>query len=356
MQGFYGNVPIADTEAVMVKVKIIDVAREAGVSKSTVSRVLNKDKAVSEQSRKAVNEAIKKLNYTPSYFAQGIRTRRTKTVAMLVPEYSNYFYSEMFLGAEDAALKHKYMVLVCSTLRHAKSEIGYIKELLSRSVDGIIYNTYRTSEDTLNYLNEISKSVPVVIMNPNSDENANFSYVYTDGFDSTRQAVHYLYEKGRHDIGYLKNLASINITDDRFQGYLMGMKDCGLPVEDSFIYQIDDEAEPDYIALGRKAAQKIIRSKKRPDALLAAIDMLAIGCIKEFNAHGIKVPDEINMIGFDNVSLCELIEPSLTTISQPTRLLGQRAVEIIIDKINGKAVDQRTVFNGKLIVRESTGC
>lgn len=341
----------------MVKVKIIDVAREAGVSKSTVSRVLNKDKAVSDKSRRAVKEAIKKLNYTPSYFAQGIRTRRTKTVAMLVPEYSNYFYSEMFLGAEDAALKHKYMVLVCSTLRHAKSEIGYIKELLSRSVDGIIYNTYRTSEDTLDYLSKISESVPVVVMNPSKGENGHFSYVYTDGYESTRKAVHYLYEKGRHEIGYVRNVESINITDDRFEGYLMGMKDCGLPVDERFIYHVDDEGgEPDYIALGRQAAKKIIDQDKRPDAILTAIDMLAIGCIKEFNAQGVKVPEDINIIGFDNVSLCELIDPSLTTISQPTRLLGQRAVETIIAKIDGRETDERAIFDGKLIIRESTGC
>ena len=121
---------------------ILDVAREAGVSKSTVSRVINNEGTVKPATRKAVEDAIEKLGYFPSYFAQGMRTGFTKTIAMVVPEYTNPFYQEMFRGVEDVALKYGYMVFVCNTERHTVSDVEYTRELLKRNIDGIIYNTY----------------------------------------------------------------------------------------------------------------------------------------------------------------------------------------------------------------------
>ena len=126
---------------------IFDVAKEAGVSKSTVSRVINNDECVKKETRDAVNAVIKKLNYSPSFMAQAIRTRKTHTIAFMIPEYSNIYYGEMFRGVEDIALEHGYMVLVCNTERHAMNEVEYAQELLKRNIDGIIYNTYRIKDD-----------------------------------------------------------------------------------------------------------------------------------------------------------------------------------------------------------------
>lgn len=337
-------------------VKIIDVAKMAGVSKSTVSRVLNGEASVKESTRVAVQEAIEKLDYSPSYFAQGIRTRKTHTIAMLVPEYSNFFYSEMFQGAEDVALMNGYMVLVCSTLRRADSELAYIRELLRRNVDGIIFNTYAVNDETMEFLKRISDDLPIVLMNRLLSDDDRFSYVYTDGFAATRSAVSYLAERGHRSIGYIRNVRNISITEDRFEGYLAGMKDCGLPVDPAFLYQMEEPVDPnpDYIDLGRRIGARIAASSKRPDALLSVIDMLAIGCIKECRRQGMRIPEDMSVVGFDNVSLSQLVEPELTTIAQPTRKLGQKAAQIIIDRINGKTTEANVAFAGELIVREST--
>jgi DNA-binding LacI/PurR family transcriptional regulator len=335
-------------------IKIVDVAKEAGVSKSTVSRVLNHEKTVKDSTRIAVEQAIEKLNYSPSYFAQGIRTRKTKTIAMLVPEYSNFFYSEMFRGAEDIALKHQYMVLVCSTMRHSKSELEYIQELLRRNIDGIIYNTYAADPRVVEYLESISEEVPIVMMNRPISKSKNISYVYTDGYNSTRNAVQYLFEHDCRKIGYLRNKLEISIIEDRYEGYLQGLKDCGLQASEQYVYRFEQVGEPDYIQLGREAASYISKQKDRPDALLTAIDMLAIGCVQQFKQEGTNVPQDVKIIGFDNVALCELVDPALTTIGQPTRKLGQKAAETIIAKINGKAVKDISIFEGELIVRKTT--
>ncbi len=337
-------------------VKIIDVAKASGVSKSTVSRVMNNDPAVKESTRLAVQEAIEKLRYSPSYFAQGIRTRKTKTIALLVPEYTNYFYAELFRGVEDIALMHHYMVLVCSTQRHVDAEVEYIKELLRRNIDGIIYNTYNMSDSAMSYLHSVSKEVPIVVMNKMPEGDENFAYVYTDGVEATKKAVQYLFERGRRQIGYVRNAENISITNDRYQGYISGMEACGLEINPAFIYQAKQTtgADSDYMQLGRGIGAQIAASTIKPDAVLATIDMLAIGAVKELTQHGVKVPEEISVIGFDNINMCEMIDPELTTIAQPTREMGQTAAKIIISRIMKEPVQNRVVMDGELIVRKST--
>ena len=335
-------------------VSIFDVAKEAGVSKSTVSRVVNREGYVREETRKAVEDAIQRLGYSPSYFAKGIRTGKTNTIAMMVPEYSNIFYTEMFRGVEDIALKYGYMVLMCNTERHSTSEIEYTKELLKRNIDGIIYNTYHKDDNVSAYLREISDTLPVVFMNKIFDASENVSYVCTDGFSSTRKAVHYLFNQGRRKIGYVKNSEDISVIEDRYQGYLQGLQDCGLTPEEKWVYQLRRENEPDYIRLGGDAARYYISLSDRPDSILTATDMIGIGCIKEFNAAKISIPKDISIVGYDNISLGNLIEPALTTISQPIRKLGQTAAEIIFAKINGEKINDKVVFEGALIVRQST--
>ena len=333
---------------------IFDVAKEAGVSKSTVSRVINGETKVKKETKDAVEAAIKKLNYSPSYMAQAIRTRRTHTIALVVPEYSNIFYTEMFRGVEDIALKYGYMVMVCNTERHARSEIEYTNELLKRNIDGIIYNTYRTDDEMADYLRHISERIPIVYMNKTLGDDENYVCVYTDGFKSSRKAVQYLIDKGKHKLGYVMNSEDVSIIEDRFEGFVQGLKDYGLELNKKWVYRVQRENEPDYIKLGRDATKYYASLKERPDGILTATDMLAIGCVKGFNESRIKVPDEISVIGFDNIFVSALIDPPLTTIAQPVRKMGQAAAEILISTLQGKKTQNKVVFEGKLIVRETT--
>lgn len=250
---------------------IFDVAKEAHVSKSTVSRVVNRDPAVKPETREAVEAAIRKLDYTPSYFAQGIRTKQTKTIAMLVPEYTNMFYGQMFNGVEDVASRHGYMVLVCST-GSAASEKDYIQRLLQRNIDGIVYNTYDTGSDLIGYLEELSRDIPIVFMDEAIGKRRNVLSVYTDGYGSTRAAVRYLAERGCREIGYIRNVDSISATEFRFEGYRQGLLDCGLAFLPQHVYQCPVEREVDYMKAGMKAGAYYAGLGRRPDAVMAAID------------------------------------------------------------------------------------
>lgn len=334
---------------------IIDVAREAGVSKSTVSRVLNRTGPVKAETKAAIDAAMKKLEYSPSYFAQGIRTGRTHTIAMLVPEYSNIFYSEMFQGAEDVALKNGYMVLVCNTERSSTSELEYTRALIRRRVDGIIYNTYENNPKMVEFLKDISRNIPVVFMNRVFSDPKDFSYVCTDGFNSTRKAVQYLYQRGKRKIGYIRNVKQIDVVNERYEGYLMGLKECGLPYNEKWIHQEECRNHTsDYIKLGCMAGSYFAGLDDRPDAVLASVDLIALGCVKQLKECQVQVPKDINVVGFDNLFLDEIYEPALTTIGQPIRELGRHAAQIIISKINGNPVNSQVLFDGKLILRGTT--
>lgn len=335
-------------------VTIFDVAREAHVSKSTVSRVVNKDPAVKAETRRAVEEAIRKLNYAPSYFAQGIRTGQTKTIAMLVPEYTNMFYGEMFNGVEDVAVRHGYMVLVCNT-GNASSEKEYIEQLLQRNIDGIVFNTYNTESALIGYLENLSVEMPIVFMDEAIGKRLNVCAVYTDGYSCTRKAVDYLVRRGCREIGYIRNVNSIRATESRFEGYRQGLRDHGLQFAPEFVYQCPVDAEPDYIKAGIRAGEYFSRLERKPDAIMAAIDLLAIGCVTQLCNCGIRVPEDISVIGYDNIALGEVSRPAITTISQPTREMGRVAARMVIEQLQNHRIEaKKQVFEGSLIVRQTT--
>ena len=334
---------------------IFDVAKLAHVSKSTVSRVVNGDVRVKPETRQAVEEAIKELQYSPSYFAKGIRTGQTNTIALLVPEYSNMFYGEMFNGVEDTAINEGYMVMVCNT-GNVISEKDYIQKLMKRKIDGMIYNTYEVKPGIIRYLKQISEEIPVVFMDEIIGTRENVSSVYTDGYFSMINGVRYLKNTGCCKIGYIRNEDSIQATESRFQGFKKGLEECGLTFSPEFVYQCPVEKETNYIKAGMRAGDYFADMKEnRPDALMAAIDLLAMGCVNQLKSRGIVIPDEISVMGYDNISLGELTQPPLTTIGQPIRKMGQIAARMLIDQIRtGEQEKTKKIFEGELVIRQTT--
>jgi LacI family transcriptional regulator len=335
---------------------IWDVAKIAGVSKSTVSRVINKSGSVKEDTQIAVNDAIKKLNYSPSYFAQGIRTGKTRTIALLVPDHSNTFYNEMLRGVEEVMLKHDYMTLVCYTVKCPSREINYGKELVKRNVDGIIYNTYEKNKKSFDYFLNLSKSMPVIFMDNIAPPNENVSFVLTEGRESTKKATLYLYNKGCRRIAYLRVPPKISVINQRFEGYSEGIFESGVGFDEKLVYNSDvNGGESSYIEMGINGARYLMSLENPPDAIMASIDTMAIGAIKYLKSAGYSVPGDVKVIGYDNIDLCTLIEPTLTTIAQPIYRLGTEAANILINKIKGESsIKDQIVFDAELIIREST--
>lgn len=326
---------------------IYDVAKMAGVSKTTVSKILGGNKNVRPATLEKVNAAIKALDYVPSCFAQGMRKTGTKTIAVLLPEQYNYGYMELLAGIERCAHRNGYMTFVCSTGREGEYEAKYLREAVRRKADAILYFSYRRNEKSLEYLQRISKETAVVVMdNVLIDEK--LDVVRVDGFRLTKNAIQYLSEKGCKKIAYIKGLDGYDATGERYRGYVQGLAECGLAFDENLVASAEFTMEGGY-----EAARGLMA--KKPDAVLAATDMLALGALDYMKTAGIRVPKDVRVVGFDNISLCMWSRPRLSTISQNQKKVGETAAQRAIARIlaPGRACEE-LILDGELILRETT--
>ncbi|MCF7946166.1 MAG: LacI family transcriptional regulator [Spirochaetia bacterium] len=329
---------------------IRDIAKLSGVSKSTVARALNNDGYVKEATRVKIERAVKELDYTPNYMARGMRTNKSSTIGLFIPDYANPFYPELFRGIESVTREAGYVNLVCHTDEQADRELFYIEELIKRQIDGIIFCTYNRNDKSREFLEEIEKKTPIVFMDP-VFRDLGFSTVVSDGYFGTKMAVEHLYGLGCRNIAYIKGPKIHAVTHERYQGYRDGLKEYDLKFRETSVYETSDFR----MESGGKAAAFFIEGGTIPDAIIAATDVLAIGALKELRKRRVSVPEQIKVIGFDNISLAELVEPSLTTVAQPIHQLGVRAAQLLIEQIGNRNVPrQQVVLSCDIVKREST--
>jgi DNA-binding LacI/PurR family transcriptional regulator len=247
------------------------------------------------------------------------------------------------------------MVLICNTGMEVDRELNYIKKLVGRKIDGIVYNAYTLSQRNIDTLKAMSENTPVVFMDHVFKRRDKISYVVTEGTESTCASVSYLRRQCRRRIAYNKIGPRITVLENRFKGYLKGLDNFGLEADKSLVYEPNPKtpAEMNHISLGAAAGAYFASMPNPPDAIIAAVDTLAIGCMKELKKRGVKIPDDMALVGFDNISLCELVEPALTTIAQPIDKIGAEAARIIIDKLEGVKSPDKIVFPGELVIRQS---
>ncbi len=332
---------------------IWDVAKLAGVSKSTVSRVMNNG-SVSEEARKAVLDAIKKLNYQPSCFAKNIRTQKSMTIAFMIPDASNFFYTEMFKVIEQVAYEREYMVILCDTQNSTEAELAYAEKLLQRRIDGLIYCTYKMDKEAQNYFVSLSRKLPVVFADYSFRIYEDISLVATEGYTSSRDAARFLYHKGCRHIAYINFPKDVQVTYPRYEGYLKGLEDCGLAPDPNLVYFPPCERTMSARDMGFNGAKHLLSSGVKVDAIMTAADPIAMGAIKYLKFQGVKMPEQIKVVGFDNNEVCEIIDPMLTTIAQPISKIGTTAAQILFNKIGGSTSEERVLFEGELVQRDST--
>ncbi len=304
---------------------ILDVAKVAGVSKSTVSRFLNGQGSINSEAVELIKNAIRELNFTPNHFAQGMRTSKTSTIGVIIPDYANPFYPELLRGIEDYARTHGYMTQLSNTDANPELEYQHLENMVNRQMDGIVLCSYNRNKKDMDFLVEIAKKIPVVIMDPLVKKEP-LSYVITDGLHATIDAVNYLISIGRKRIGYIKGPNRLLSTNERFEGYKRALEMNAIPFDKSLVYEADFSLKSGY-----SAAEWFIAKGLPIDALMAATDLMAIGALEACNNRGVLIPNQLAIVGFDNISLCKLVEPTLTTIAQPISQLGANAAQIIID-------------------------
>lgn len=324
---------------------IQDVAQKAGVSVATVSRVFNNPSTVAKKTKLRVDQAINELNYEPSVLGRNLRNSESKLLLVLIPSISNPFYTEIINGIEDTAIGLGYNILLCETDSNPQRESIYFNLIRNRLADGII-----SMDPTVNKtkLNELADQYPIVQCSE-YDEDAKISYVTINNELAAYHAVKHLIKIGQKKIALINSDEKFLYARERRAGYQKAMTEFGLTIEPEWVYNTDSLDFED----GKRAMRWLLDLPVRPTAVFAVSDILAIGALKEINMTGLKIPEDVALIGFDKIAFSNMTHPTLTTIAQPMYEMGCTSANMIVKKIKGKEVES-IILDHELVIREST--
>lgn len=330
-------------------ISINDIAKYAGVSKSTVSRILNDKGKFSKDTRDKVLQIVKKLNYSPSMVARSLRNRTTKAVGLLLPDIVNPFFPEIMKGVEHVASENGYVVILCSSNEDSEKEFMYFHMFENRWIDGIIYSGVTgTEEETRNIRLILEQEIPVVLMD-REIEDYFASVVMIDNERAAYDATTYCLELGHKRIGFIAAPLKVKIFAKRLEGYRRALQKYGIEFDPSLVVEEDLT-----IKSGSKAAKQLVARRDPPTAIFASNDLMAIGAMKEIQGEGLRVPESISIVGFDDIPTASLVTPALTTIAQPKYEMGVEAMNLLIRMIEKKGASKsKIVLDTRLVVRKS---
>ena len=328
-----------------------DVAKKAGVSFITVSRVINNKGYVKKETREKVLKTIKELNYYTNHIGQALRNKRVNTIGIIIPEPPNVpvhgmeFYNLLMQGIDRSTMAHHYDILL-STCKQNIAGVDYFRLYFQHKIDGLILFI-----PDMRYLNveEITKrNIPCVIIGERP-EDVNVSFVDSENFDGMFHVTDYMISRGMKKIAFIKGKTFMQNTKDRFSGFLKAMEKHNLNVSEQLIF------DGDYTSLsGTNAIKKIISSGDLPDALICSNDLMAIGALSEAKKSGIRIPEDMSLIGFDDISITAFTDPPLSTVRQPLFDMGYTASEFLFNRIqNPESPVQTMIFPVELIIRKS---
>ncbi|TCJ03361.1 LacI family DNA-binding transcriptional regulator [Cytobacillus praedii] len=324
---------------------IQQVAEKAGVSVATVSRVLNHAASVSTKTRLKVEDAIKELNYEPSMLGRNLRNSESRLLLVLLPSISNPFYTEIINGIQNTAIANSYNILLCETDSNPQRENIYFNMIKNKLADGVI-----SMDPTVNRqkLTELAESHPVILCSE-YDEGGSIPFVTIDSELAAYQAVKHLIRLGNKKIALINSDEKFLYARQRRSGYERALREFDLPIREEWIYHTRDLEFQN----GVQAMRMLLELEEKPTAVFAVSDTLAIGALKGINGSGLHVPNDLAIIGFDNISFSNMTNPTLTTVSQPMYKMGVTAANLLIMSIKGEQVES-VVLDHDLIIREST--
>ncbi len=306
---------------------IKDIAKELGISPSTVSRALKDHFEISEATKEAVRRVAKELNYQPNSLALSLRYSKSNTIGIIVPEIVHFFFSTVISGIEDIAQSRGYNVIITQSNESVEREMMNIQTLFNNRVDGVLVSLSRESFDYSHFEAIMQKGLPIVFFDRVA-ETLTTSNVTVDDFLGGYQATEHLIKQGYKYICHLAGPENLDITNERLNGYRKAHEDAGLAVNEDLIVfnQASNESE------AYDATMKLLKSKDI-DALFASNDLAAMGAIKAAQKNGKRVPEDFGVVGFSNWQFTALTNPSISTIEQPGFEMGQHAAELLLKQI-----------------------
>ena len=325
-----------------------DVAALAGVAPSTVSYVINNGpRSVSVEARAQVLKAIAKLGYHPSDVARSLRTRRTQTIGLVIPDITNPYYGEVAQAVEEVSFEHGYTVILAHSSNLTERELRYSQVLRSKQVDGAIFLPVTPDLEPLHLLQRAGIAVVVL-----ERFVPGYPCIMADEHCAGVLATRHLLELGHRRIGCIALAGDSTGSSARAEGYRTALLDARILPEKELVV----ECENGYGA-GETAARQFLQLAERPTAVVAHNDLIAIGCMKAFAEAGLKVPGDISVVGFDNIAAASYVQPPLTTIACPKRQMGKAAIELLLNLMRSgeRSTSYAVKLAVELVVRGSTG-
>lgn len=329
---------------------IRDVARHAGVSPMTVSRVINGGHLVSEETRQTVEASIRELGYVPNVLARGLSVQRTRILALIVPDVANPFFTMIVRGAEVVARQAGYRVILCNTENDPDQERVYVEAMLAHRVEGILLAPASDSSGATIRLIE-HHQVPVVLVD-RSVIGLKSDLVQGDGVGDARLLIEHLILAGRRRIAMIAGVDDVSTTRDRKSGYRLALEAAGIAFDPGMV--MASNFSPDG---GYQAIQRLLWMEKRPDAIFAINNLVAVGAVRALREQRISIPTDIALVCFDDIDHAAMICPFLTVMQQPAESYGRIATDLLLARVSGAASEpHRTIIlSAELIVRESCG-
>lgn len=331
-------------------VTIADIAREAGVSISTVSRVMNNTKPVSPEVKARVFEVIEKYSYKPNALAKGLITRKTNIVGVIVPDISNSVFGALTKGINSVCAAKGYTIMVCESGGEEEGELRLLEILADKKIDGVLFAGVDVNQKLIDAM--LGKEYPTILVTQEASTEVNQLYTVTHNNElATYDAVHFLLDNGHSEIGYIGGPKhDFSSGRKRLAGYKKALSEAGISVPDSYVEQGQFSFQAGYDGMKRIYEENV----KLPTAVVAGSDLIAIGAVQFLNSVHISVPDQISIIGFDDLDFVTYFRPELTTVRIPYFTEGEKAAKELIKLMQGKGSGTEVFYVPHKIIRRGT--
>jgi len=331
------------------QITIKDIAKELGISPSTVSRALKNHPDISDKTKVRVKTLAEKLKYKPNLVALSLKNQKSNIIGIIIPQIVHHFFSSIISGIEEYASQQGYNVIIAQSNECVEKEIANIQTLTSNMVDGIIVSRTKETSDFSHFQNVIEMDIPIVFFD-RTCHGLKADKVVIDDYKAAYEATEHLIKTGCKKIVHFSGPEILKISSKRMWGFRDALKENNIESSDDLIINADNFEK------GKLAIRKLIDENNIPDGIFTVNDMTAAGVVNVLRKRGIKIPDDVSVIGFTNGLISNITEPPLSTVEQNGFMMGQKSAEILINRIEN---DKRTSFiteiiPTKLILRETT--
>ncbi|WP_110927247.1 catabolite control protein A [Bacillus massiliglaciei] len=332
----------------MNNITIYDVAREANVSMATVSRVVNGNSNVKPSTRKKVTEVIERLGYRPNAVARGLASKKTTTVGVIIPDISSIFYAELARGIEDIATMYKYNIILSNSDENEDKEFRLLNTMLGKQVDGIVFMGANITDE---HVKEFNNSPVPIVLAGSIEEEGRVPSVNIDYEAAAYDAVSAFAEKGHKRIALLIGNQNEPINQKKLDGYQRGLEAAGISYDESCVVEGDHSYDS-----GIDSFEKLLEAEEKPTAIIVASDEMALGIVHAAQDKGFHVPNDFEVISFDNTRLTLMVRPQITTIVQPLYDIGAVAMRLLTKLMNKESVEghEKVILPHRIDERDST--